>query len=178
MWSACVGVCQSRNKFHENPSSGSRVVPCGRTDGHEDNIRFSQFRESVPKISQCAASTNSQKIKLSFIKQVIHKSSNYNYYFSHYVKHLHFRTVLWPDRFSQVKYLFILLGPLTLWGSRCGAKRSGCDVTGEMLPYASWCGPKVGKVHFPARLIYVHYYLSFSQCLTTEVTSELFKMNS
>jgi len=27
--------------FYENPSSGSRVVPCGRTDGH--NCRFSQF---------------------------------------------------------------------------------------------------------------------------------------
>ena len=23
-------------KFHENPSSGSRVVPCGRTDGRTD----------------------------------------------------------------------------------------------------------------------------------------------
>jgi hypothetical protein len=45
-------------KFHENPSSGSRVVPCGRTDtltggytdrltGREDeaNSRFSQFCE-------------------------------------------------------------------------------------------------------------------------------------
>jgi len=23
-------------KFHENPSSGSRVVPCGQTDGQTD----------------------------------------------------------------------------------------------------------------------------------------------
>ena len=31
-------------KFHENPSSGSRVVPCGRTDGYDEgNSRFSQF---------------------------------------------------------------------------------------------------------------------------------------
>jgi len=30
--------------FHENPSGGRRVVPCGRTDGHhEANSRFSQF---------------------------------------------------------------------------------------------------------------------------------------
>ena len=34
--------------FHENPSSGSQVVPCGRTDGrterHDEAIsRFSQF---------------------------------------------------------------------------------------------------------------------------------------
>jgi len=33
-------------KFHENPSSGSLVVPCGRTDGRTDrhdeaNYRFS-----------------------------------------------------------------------------------------------------------------------------------------
>jgi len=26
----------SNTKFHENPSSGSRVVPCGRTDGRAD----------------------------------------------------------------------------------------------------------------------------------------------
>ena len=33
-------------KFHENPSRGSRVVPCGRADGHgEANSRISQFCE-------------------------------------------------------------------------------------------------------------------------------------
>jgi hypothetical protein len=32
----------SNTKFHENPSSASRVVPCGRTDGHDDaRSRFS-----------------------------------------------------------------------------------------------------------------------------------------
>jgi hypothetical protein len=31
-------------KFYENPSSGRRVVPCGRTDGHkETNSHFSPF---------------------------------------------------------------------------------------------------------------------------------------
>jgi len=24
----------SNNEFHDNPSSGSRIVPCGQTDGH------------------------------------------------------------------------------------------------------------------------------------------------
>jgi len=34
-------------KLQENPCSGSRVVPCGRTDGcDEPSSRFSQFRES------------------------------------------------------------------------------------------------------------------------------------
>ena len=37
-------------KFHENPSSGSRVVPCGQKDGETDrhdaaNSRFPQFCE-------------------------------------------------------------------------------------------------------------------------------------
>jgi hypothetical protein len=33
-------------KFHQNPSSGSRVVPCGLTDGHDEaNSGFSQFCE-------------------------------------------------------------------------------------------------------------------------------------
>jgi hypothetical protein len=34
--------------FHENPSSGSQVVPCGRTDWHEEATnRFSQVCERV-----------------------------------------------------------------------------------------------------------------------------------
>jgi len=36
----------SNTKFHENPSSGSRVVPCVQTDRHDAvNSRFSQFCE-------------------------------------------------------------------------------------------------------------------------------------
>jgi hypothetical protein len=31
-------------KFHENPSNGNRVVPCGYTDRHDDaNSRYTQF---------------------------------------------------------------------------------------------------------------------------------------
>jgi hypothetical protein len=38
----------SNIKFHENPSSASRVVPCGRTDRHDEpNTHFSQFFESA-----------------------------------------------------------------------------------------------------------------------------------
>jgi hypothetical protein len=50
----------SNIKFHENPSSGGRVVLCGRTDGQmngqtdrqtdrhdEANTRFSKFFEST-----------------------------------------------------------------------------------------------------------------------------------
>jgi len=34
----------SNIKFHENPSSEGRAVPCGRTDRHDEaNTRFSQF---------------------------------------------------------------------------------------------------------------------------------------
>jgi hypothetical protein len=40
----------SNIKFHKNPSSGSRDVPCGWTDGHDEaNSRFSQFREKSKK---------------------------------------------------------------------------------------------------------------------------------
>jgi hypothetical protein len=36
----------SNIKFNENPSIGSRVVPCGRTDRPDEaTIRFSQFCE-------------------------------------------------------------------------------------------------------------------------------------
>jgi len=42
----------SNIKLHENPSFGSRIVPCGQTDGrtnkHDDaNSRFSQFCDAV-----------------------------------------------------------------------------------------------------------------------------------
>jgi hypothetical protein len=38
----------SNIKFPENPTSGSRVVLCGGTDGHdEDNGRFWQFYDRV-----------------------------------------------------------------------------------------------------------------------------------
>ena len=41
-----IFIKTSNVKFHENPSSGCRVVPCGRTDRHnEANSRFSQFYE-------------------------------------------------------------------------------------------------------------------------------------
>jgi len=40
----------SNIKFRENPSSVSRVVPCGRTDRHDEaNNGFSQF-DKTPKI--------------------------------------------------------------------------------------------------------------------------------
>jgi len=36
----------SNVKFHENPSSGSRAVPCGQRDRHDEaNSRFSQVCE-------------------------------------------------------------------------------------------------------------------------------------
>ena len=38
----------SNIKFHENPSSGNRVVPYGRMDRHDEaNSHFSQFCERV-----------------------------------------------------------------------------------------------------------------------------------
>jgi hypothetical protein len=44
----------SNIKFHENPSSWSRVVPCGHTDGRTDNdeanIRLSQFCEHAQQL--------------------------------------------------------------------------------------------------------------------------------
>jgi len=42
-------------KFHENPSSGSRVIPCGRTHGHgetdDDFHGFAKWPENVKQIS-------------------------------------------------------------------------------------------------------------------------------
>jgi hypothetical protein len=39
----------SNSEFYENPSSGKRVVPCGRRDGHDEaNAAFRNFA-SAPK---------------------------------------------------------------------------------------------------------------------------------
>jgi hypothetical protein len=44
----------SNIKFYQNPCSGSRVVPCGQTDGHgEANSRISQFCERAIKLNSC-----------------------------------------------------------------------------------------------------------------------------
>ena len=41
----------SNTKFHKNPVTESRVVPCGRTGGHEKvNSRFSEFFERAYRL--------------------------------------------------------------------------------------------------------------------------------
>jgi hypothetical protein len=44
-------------KFQENPSSGSRVFPCGRTDGHTDTanliIAFRNFANTLKNEFRC-----------------------------------------------------------------------------------------------------------------------------
>ena len=54
-------------RFNENPSSGSQVVPCGRTDGQTDTRKLrAAFRNFVkaPKNS-CIRQTNKQLILYS-----------------------------------------------------------------------------------------------------------------
>jgi len=44
----------SNIKFHDNPSSGGRFVPCGQTVRHEEaNSHLSQFCESAKKNVGC-----------------------------------------------------------------------------------------------------------------------------
>jgi len=46
-----IFVKSSNTKFHENPSSGNQVVPCGRTDRHNGaNSAFPKFWEPAQKI--------------------------------------------------------------------------------------------------------------------------------
>jgi hypothetical protein len=72
-------------KFNENPSSESRVVPCGKTDRHEVCSRFSKVCERAQKHSSgdCHVQINWQNYgerclqeKLVFIlKQVLENAS-------------------------------------------------------------------------------------------------------
>jgi hypothetical protein len=41
-------------KFHENPSSGSRVVPCGRTDMTKLIVAFRSFANALKKPTKYA----------------------------------------------------------------------------------------------------------------------------
>ena len=51
-FSILVLVKYSNTKFHENPSSGGRVVPCGKTDRHDEtNSRIWQFCERTQKLN-------------------------------------------------------------------------------------------------------------------------------
>ena len=43
----------SNIRLHENPSRGSRVIRCGRTDRHEANSRLSQFLRTRLKTAFC-----------------------------------------------------------------------------------------------------------------------------
>jgi len=49
-------------KFHENPSSGSRVVPCGRTDMTKLIAAFRYFANVPKKLEQFIDITTTQKI--------------------------------------------------------------------------------------------------------------------
>jgi hypothetical protein len=55
-------------KLHQNPSSGSRVVPCGRTDEHDEaNSRFQQFCERAQKYK----STYAMRLVLQYNVQML-----------------------------------------------------------------------------------------------------------
>jgi len=54
----------SNIKYNWNPSSGSRVVPCGQTDGHDEaDSRFSQFAERAYKQASAEALSNTSNIQ-------------------------------------------------------------------------------------------------------------------
>ena len=70
----------SNIKFHENPSSVSRVFPCGRKDSHVANSRFSQFCERPKKwivslFSKLLLDTSAIFIKLELIMKSENRSA-------------------------------------------------------------------------------------------------------
>ena len=65
----------SHIKFHQNPSSGSGVVPCGRTDGKTDghdeaNSRSSQSANAPKNIYQSQDDSISPKIHVYILLQI------------------------------------------------------------------------------------------------------------
>jgi hypothetical protein len=74
----------SNIKFHENPSSESRFVPCGRTDGHRD-------RQTVcaegPKRSQNCSRVFKMQLLIR-IQKVPPKYGNVDYFIFTAVSHI------------------------------------------------------------------------------------------
>jgi len=84
----------SNIKFHENPSSGSRVVPCGETDGQTDrhtevNSRFRNFvnapKNETLKETSILVKTLSKTWRLcaAQLSQLFHDHPKTSVYFSY-----------------------------------------------------------------------------------------------
>jgi hypothetical protein len=70
------------SKFYQNPSCGSRVVPCGQTDWHDEaNSRFSQFCERSWKVNE-KSSVRVTHYWTAFPKPLLPWKSNKNCIFS------------------------------------------------------------------------------------------------
>ena len=67
-------------KFHENPSSGSRAVSCGRTvRNDEDKSRFSQFCETPKNDVNLIFFSHKDKFTKYFISNFIMQQESLRY---------------------------------------------------------------------------------------------------
>ena len=75
----------SNIEFHENPSSGSRVVPCGQTDGRTDGqtdtprliVAFRNFA-NAPKSDEAGDTIKSDKFMTNLASSSFSKSNPCN----------------------------------------------------------------------------------------------------
>jgi len=66
----------SNTKFHKNPSSGSRVVPCGRKERLTDGGRKDRPDEGNSRLSQLCA----KRLKNGTLQNLTLKRPSYVYY--------------------------------------------------------------------------------------------------
>jgi hypothetical protein len=57
-------------KFHENPSSGSRVVPCGQTDMTQLTVAFCNFANAPKDLRDVCNNSNQLNGYESFMKMI------------------------------------------------------------------------------------------------------------
>jgi hypothetical protein len=62
----------SNIKFHENPSSGSRVVPCGQTDGQTGMTKLIVAFLSFPNASEVVINSSRDTVSVNIESQRIH----------------------------------------------------------------------------------------------------------
>jgi len=72
-----IFVKSSNTKFHENPSSGNQVVPCGRTDRHYGaNSRFPKFCERAQKIGGAGGGEVGWASQGSFMRRGVNRQAD------------------------------------------------------------------------------------------------------
>jgi hypothetical protein len=104
----------SNIKFRENPSSGSRVVPCGQTDGHDEaNSRtYLKAQSNGPYTCHSETEYNAENVRRSLRNQFTNRIT-YNCHLQFSVKQK--RAGQYFERSKMLSPTAFTIRALTIW---------------------------------------------------------------